>query len=238
MTTHFTNLVVRHERRVRVIFDGALAGAAFTSSSYYAISSQDGAGPNPGVSPIIVANVTNVVELALDADLIDGGLYLLTVTNVPAVDASTPSGSQLFRFSSAPGTVDTEVSPDDVDALLYGDDCVWTGADYLETPAGDLAGQSGPEVVQADLVAGFLSDGLPWDPTFGGHPRKYIDGSALTMPTLQGSLKRFALSDDRVKTADVAFIPDPDNAAATFDIDCKLIGDGDSVSVPVRVSTS
>jgi hypothetical protein len=229
----------RHERRARLVFDRALAPAAVTAVTYYAVANSDGQGSHPSVvAAIAVPGVSAAVDLVLGDDIVDGALYTVTVTSVPMQDASTASGSLPLRIGLAQSTDNKEISAFDVDALLYGVDCVWNGTDYVETSGGDLAVHAGPDVVRADLRAACLSNGLPWDAEHGARPRRYVDASSPSVPALKGDLLRAIYVDDRVRVA--AVTPTIDEAAgeAHFDVEVHLVGLGDVVTdrIPIRVS--
>jgi hypothetical protein len=222
--------VARHERRVRLVFDGPLAPAAFTSTGLYAVVQAGGmAVPVAGLVGII--GMPNQVDLALGADLSANVSYGVTASGVPAADGSTtPPGTAATVTLAAPPLVsaDAEVTPDDVVEALYGVDLVWGSNDYVEDAAGDLATVTGPENVKAALMRRFASDGLPWDDTYGAKPRRYIDGSPLVVPSQRGVLVRQARLDDRVRAARAMFSSD----ASEFDVSVQLIGDDIALSVP------
>jgi hypothetical protein len=225
--------VARHERRVRLVFDSPLAFGAFTSLGLYSVASGDGAVPISGL--VGVLGMPNQVDLALGADLQPSVVYFVAATGVPAFDGSTsPAGTRAsIRLASPPPVpASAEITPDDDTELLYGIDLVWSGEDYAESAAGDLATVGGPDNVQAALSRRFASDGLPWDDTYGARPRRYIDGSPLVLPSLRGSLVRQARLDDRVKAASAALSAD----AREFDVSVKLIGDDQPLSVPANPS--
>jgi hypothetical protein len=96
------------------------------------------------------------------------------------------------------------------------------------TAAGDLATVGGADNVEAALTRRFVSDGLPWDDTYGAKPRRYIDGDSGAIAPLRGTLVRQARLDDRVKTARAALSPEGDE----FDVSVQLIGDDQPLNVP------
>jgi hypothetical protein len=222
--------VARHERRIRFVFDGALAPAAFTSLAPYSVSGDDGS--TVAVAGAIgLLGMPNQLDLALGADLEAGVVYTVGASGVPAADGSaTPVGtSAAVRLAAPPpAPVDAEVSPDDIEAALYGIDLVWDGQDYAETAAGDLATVGGSDNVEAALTRRFASDGLPWDDTYGAKPRRYIDGDSGAIAPLRGTLVRQARLDDRVKSARAALSPECDE----FDVSVQLIGDDHPLNVP------
>jgi hypothetical protein len=220
----------RHERRVRLVFDGPLTLAAFTNASLYAVNGANG-GAVPVSGLVGLVGMPNQIDLALGADLAAGVVYSVIAAGVPAVDGSktAPGTSATVRLAAPPAVPsDAEVTPDDVSEVLYGIDLVWGAGDYLEDAAGDLAAVSGPENVKAALMRRFASDGLPWDDTYGAKPRRYIDGSPLVVPGQRGALVRQARFDDRVKAARATLSAD----ASEFDVSVKLIGDDVALNVP------
>jgi len=226
--------VARHERRVRLVFDSALAPAAFTSLALYGVAGDDGS--HVAVAGLVgIVGMPNQLDLALGADLQVGVVYSVAAVAVPAQDGSvTPPGAKApVRLAGPPPVpVDAEVTPDDITDALYGVDLVWSGEDYSETAAGDLATVGGPDNVQAALTRRFASDGLPWDDSYGAKPRRYIDGSPGALPGLRGTLVRQARLDDRVKAASASLSAD----SSEFDVSVKLIGDDVPLSVPAKVS--
>jgi hypothetical protein len=230
-----TGAVARHERRVRVLFDRPLAAPALTNAALYAVTASDGtAVPISGL--VLLLGEPSAVDLALGADLLPGAAYAVRADGVPAQDGTTaPAGSVAPVQLGAPSsTSNAEVQPTDIDALLYGVDLVWTGDDYGETSAGDLATTSGSANVEAALERRLVSEGLPWDDTYGAKPRAYVDGAPGALPSLRGALIREARADDRVKAATCSYAVGDDSSSASFDVKADLIGQGDAVSVTVN----
>ena len=218
----------RTVRRVRLLFSKNLAAGAFTSTAYYTVTCTNGAGVSPGISAaLMVPGTAYAVELALASDLVPGGTYTVSAVAVPAADASTTDpGSELslFQPERPPGPTDT-VSPDAVAAFLFGVDPTFQG-DFLETADGDLARISGMENAKAALVRAMVSDGLCHDPTYGAHPREYIDGPAALLGTFPGKVQRALQRDDRVKRSRTV-IEDQDPARpqqAIINAQVELIG--------------
>ncbi len=226
--------VARHERRVRLVFDMALAPGAFTNLGPYTVSGDDGS--QIAIAGLVgIVGMPNQLDLALGADLQVGVVYLVVAAGVSAQGGSvTPPGTRApMRLAAPPPVpVDAEVTPDDITDALYGVDLVWSGEDYAETAAGDLATVGGSDNVQAALTRRFAADGLPWDDTYGAKPRRYIDGSPGALPALRGTLVRQARLDDRVKTASAAL----STGSSEFDVSVKLIGDDVPLSVPAKVT--
>lgn len=220
-----------HERRIRLVFDAPLGAGAFGTSAavlaFYTLQNQDGLGPStPTVAALILPGNANAVELAFGGDLAGGALYVVSAIGVPAVDTTVTdaSSSTPFRFGTSQVRVNQEVPQDDYAALLYGVDLIHSGTDYLESSDGDLASVSGIPCVESDLRRGALSNGLLWDPTWGGFLRYYVDGVVGALPGAKQGLSRFFLKDDRVKAAGVTLITTADPTQATFDCQVTLIG--------------
>jgi hypothetical protein len=203
MAVALLSAAARHERRIRLVFDGALAAGAFTSLTSYSVGGDDGS-IVPVSGAIGLLGMPNQLDLALGADLEASVIYTVGASAVPGADGSaTAAGtSALVRLAAPPPSpIDAEVTPDDIEAALYGIDLVWDGQDYAETAAGDLATVGGSDNVEAALTRRFVSDGLPWDDTYGAKPRRYIDGDPGALAPLRGTLVRQARLDDRVKSA-------------------------------------
>src|SRR6185369_9525815 len=84
------SLEPRSLRRIRLVFSKTLAAAAFTSTSYYSVTSVDSSGASPGVvAALAVPDSPYVAELAVSLDLAPGGIYTVATNGVPAMDAST-----------------------------------------------------------------------------------------------------------------------------------------------------
>jgi hypothetical protein len=235
---HIVSAIARHERRIRLVFDTALALAAFNTPSLYRVTNEDSLGASVGVVGLVmIAGQPQAIDLALGADLVDGALYAAHAAGVPAADASvSPPGTMLHvRLGATPAKPNVEVNPDDVAELLYGVDCVWSGGDYVESAAGDLASITGPENARAAIERRLQADGLPWDDAYGARPRAYVDGAPGALGTLKGALVRQARADDRVRSAKATLVVADDSAS--FDMTVRLIG-ADTVSVPLRVQTS
>lgn len=234
MALSLLSAVARHERRIRLVFDGALAAGAFTNVGLYPIRGSDGS-KVPVVGLVGLIGMPNQLDLALGADLVAALVYTISAAGVPGADGSvTPPGtSGTARLAAPPPLpVDAEVTPDDVTAVLYAIDLVWDGQDYAESAAGDLATVGGPDNVQAALTRRFASDGLPWDDTYGAKARRYIDGDAGAIAPLRGTLVRQARLDDRVKAARAVFSADD----SQFDVSVQLIGDDQPLNVPAPKS--
>lgn len=213
----YAGFVVRTERRIRLLFSGTLAPGAFGPGSavaaLYVVTSLDGAGASPAIAAALqVPGAPSNVELALTTDLVAGGAYTVTSALVPGTDGSlSASVTQPFVFGDKPAaTINIEAAEEDVGALVYGVDLVWTGADFLETPAGDLATVSGVENVKgAQLRRLTADDPLPWDQSYGTRAGSYVYGPATSGVGLLGVLRRQAIADDRIAIATVVWTEDP-----------------------------
>jgi hypothetical protein len=180
----------------------------------------NGVGAAPGIAAtMLVPNAPGGVELALDTDLVAGGIYAVTSANVPGADATlSPSATECFTFGDlvAP-TVNVEQPQDDLGALLYAIDLVWTGSDFLETSARDLATVSGlPNLQGAEQRRLVDVDGLPWDATYGAKAGDFVNAPVGTGQQLLGRLRRQAVADDRIAKATVTLLEDDDHPGDTY----------------------
>lgn len=211
MTIAFLSVIVKHERRVRLVFSKTLDSGAFASTSFYEILSSDDLGVDPGISAAIpITTDPKVVELALSDDLVIGGLYTITANAVPGADASvTPTPSQLsFRYGSVAVLRDVEPINLNREDLVYGVDLLWNGVDYQETASGDLDRIGGTANVTKALYRGLEAQGLTWDQNYGARLRDFVDSPSPSSGTMRGNVQTQVLSDPRVKTAKVAVTTD------------------------------
>lgn len=242
MAIDLNSVEIRHERRIRLFFSNTVDSAAFASVAFYSVECLDGLGTSPNVAAALaVLSSPNVVELQLDTDLADGGLYEVQANGVPASDLSvTATPSALQGRKGAPTRSEaTTRGATDLDVLLYGRDILWQGADFVEDPSGDLAEVAGAPNVRSALVRRLTSEGLPWAPQHGLQGRQAIDGSIADANALQGRAVAQCLADDRVARATVQIAEDDDTGDVTLSIAPELIGARDgqqlgSVSVAVR----
>ncbi len=227
MAISFLALSFRHERRVRLVFSNTLGAAAFTSTSYYSVTSQNGYGASPlVVAALVVSDASNIVELQLSLDLVGGGVYQFRADGVPAVDTSvTPVDSLLVGTFGEPTRIAVQGPVTETERLLYGIDLQYEGTDFVEGPDGDLAHLSGPALVRRDIWHRVLADGLPWEPAFGVKARGWIDGAPGAVVTLRGRTADQVLEDDRVAGVDVQVSEDEDTGEASVVITPTLIGD-------------
>lgn len=246
MAIAFTALVVRHERRIRLLFSQTLSGAAFgvglAVAALYVVACTDGSGANPGISAAIpVAHTPNGLDLALNCDLVEGGVYTVTTNAVPGADSSVSSSDvETFTFGAlAAPSLNVESSQVDIGALVYGLDLVHSGSDFVETAAGDLDTVSGVPNVQGALNRRLIDeDGIPWDPTYGAKSADYVNGPAAQGSSLVGALRRQAIADDRVESATVKYLEDPENPGDEyFPVTIALRGDNGTgvLAFPINV---
>lgn len=226
MAIAFDSLIVRSIRRIRLAFSAPLDTGAFATFRY-TVTSLDAA----GVDEVVVATIhvpdsPQSIDLALQYDLVALGRYRLTYLAIPGLDASVAVGSFDFEAPGEQQHASATVQQEDVLALLYGEDLVFDGNDYVEGADGDLAVEVGPPVVKGWVMDLVESDGLLWDPDYAPQVRKYIDGTVGALPALRGELLRKILKDDRVRQANAKILPQIDGleGQATIDIDVTLVG--------------
>lgn len=239
MTIALINVAIRHSRRIRLVFSTSLAAGAFSALSHYSVTNQDGRGASPNVvAAFVLPGSPAAVELALDADLVAGAIYQVEADGVPALDSSvTPTPSvETINIAQPNAQPNVEIHADDIDALVFGVDLVHDGVDYVEGSDGDLATIAGEPNVVAAILRREVSDGLPWDPSYGAKPRQYVDGAFGALTQLRGALVRQAVADDRVKQCDVTLTQDPnDPSQAFFEVTPTLITG--SKPPPIQVPT-
>ena len=227
-------VVVRHERRIRIVFSSAVAAGAFSPAAY-SVTALEGASAIPVVGAMLVGSASTNVELALGADLVDGVLYAVAARGVPALDGSVLASALLSfrRFEDAP-VANLERPASDLPALLYGVDLVWTGTDFGETPLGDLDTVTGAENARGALERRFAAEeDLPWmSRRYGIGARDFIDGPTRDAATLRGAILRQAATDARVTSTAVTLSVDDEKGDAFFDITVDLVG-GERVNLVV-----
>ncbi len=243
MAMNLNVAVAVHERRIRLIFTDAVGAAGFTASSppYFTFGCENGLGPNPAlVARFVVPGAPTVMECQLDTDLVSGGVYSFIAEGVENVSGLDQSGTeQVFLTFGQGTTVAVQGAVTESDRLLYGIDLQYEGADFVEGPDGDLAHTSGPALVRRDLWHRTLSDGLPWEASYGVHARGWIDGAPGAVYTLRGRTADQMLEDDRVRDVEVKVTQDDESSEATVDIRPTLIGDAAVSSVqPITQSFS
>lgn len=217
MAIELANVLVKHERRVRLVFSAPLGAGAYgtPAPAAYVLENEDGRGPSPGVSAaIFVVGATTNVELALDADLAPGALYHLTAIGIPAADASvsTTASDLRFRFGSPTTTTNVEPKVSDAELLLFGRDLVHSGVDYVETAEGDLAVAGGLQNAQAALQRRILGSPLPWAPGYSPRAREFVDAPLPYVGALRSRIEKQALLDDRVQSVTASMQVDETDA--------------------------
>lgn len=206
MAIAFVTVYVRHERRVRFLFDAALAVGAFQTLSFYSLTAVNGDAANPTiVAAYSMPDSPHTVELHLGVDLVQGVLYEAAAVGVPAAGGgTTPSPSTTrFRVGIEPGDNDLGV-PRQASALqrrMFGVDIVHDGNDFVLTPDHDLAQIAGARVVKGDLERRLLANGLPWARLFGLGARRYVDAPTPALSELPPLAVVEMLNDDRVVSA-------------------------------------
>lgn len=233
MAIALTNVQIRHERRVRLIFSASLAVGAFTSTAFYAVTCLSGEAASPTVAAALtVSGSPAVVELQLGADLVRGQRYSFSAVGVPAVDASTtPDPSvEVGYFGEilpSPGIQAAGVS--ELDELLYGRDLLFAGGDFVEDGQGDLATVSGVVSLEASLRRCATSNGLPWDPLYGVHADEFVDAPIEGLLPLRGRAEAAMRADDRVAKVRVTIETDNEAGTGVVAIDVTPIGAGDAL---------
>jgi len=207
----FVAVEFRGTRRIRLLFDGPLGSAAFTSTTYYAVRS-DGTGPDP-INVVAVFAVTGTpsgVELAVDEDWVAGTAYTITCTNVPCSGAAPFTGS-LTAATAQPLANPPNVEPatNDLALLLYGRDLLHNGTDFVEDATGDLATVDGRDNFIGALRRRMTSNGLPWDDAYGTKADQYVDAPETQAQPFAGNIMSQARADDRTKQAAVDIVQDP-----------------------------
>lgn len=200
MALAFTTLVVRSARRVRLMFDAPLGGGAFTPS-WFGVENIDGSGTNPNVvAALAIPGYPDHVELVLDADLTQGGLYELTIAAgvPPASGGTAPGYAQRFRPEGRPADPSPSVRVDDVIAELFQVDLIHDGKDFVEEASGDLAGVTGPENAKRAFQRRVISNGLAWRSGYGARARAFVDAPEPSLPELRGRVAEQAGRDDRI----------------------------------------
>lgn len=235
---------VVHARKVRLVFSESVHASAYTTLSYYAALSINALGASPAIVAAFATIASpNVVELQLSLDLAPGGTYEFTAVGVPNVGSTstTPGGSTVaLAFGEQPvHAIAPKAAISFADEWLYNLDIVYSDVDFVEDAAGDLAEAAGPPLVRRDLENRALSDGLPWEPSYGLHSRSYIDGTPGALLTLRGAAISQMLEDDRVVSCDATLGEETDTGEGYLEIAPKLLGDPLlSEITPIRVATN
>lgn len=245
MAIELTNVVPKHERRLRLVFTSPLAGGAFGSPApaAYVLTRLDGS-PNPTISAsIVVAGSASNAELALGLDLVEGALYELTAIGIPALDSSTTTSASdvTFRFQTATKVYAVEPKTSNQELLLYGRDLVFDGVDFVETQEGDLLTIEGLRNVQGAFSRRMIGGPLAWAPQYSPRARQYVDSPAQSVANLRGSVESNALRDDRIRSVTAEFIFDSDDPTQSYIVATPVFTGGDtsqSVDVSVNLPSS
>jgi hypothetical protein len=239
---HLQNVYIKHERRLRLIFDVPLAAGAFTNTALYTVTNLDGKGTSPTVVAVFaITGGLQQIEVSLGADLVDGAQYQVAAVGVPGTNGGTTKASSVLPFTVSANLANTpnqEVTFVDLGLLLYGRDLLWNGQDLQEDASGDLSTIQGTQNVQQAIWRRELSEGLMWDTSYGARPRQYIDGSSLETLTLQGAINRQALADPRVKSVNTQILPDTTETRVVFGVNVTLIGNEVPQQIDLTVQTT
>jgi hypothetical protein len=238
MAITLTGIVVRHERRLRLVFSSPLGSGAFNPNPY-ALTSLDAKALAPAVrAALIVADNSANVELTLGGDLVPGAAYRVTCTAVPALDGlSSYTGTGPFSLGFAQSEADKEVQ-NELDAVIYGRDLWWDGQDLREGIDGDLALVTGSDNVHDALTRRLASGPLLYDSTYSPRLRDFVDGPATGLGSVKGAILSSLRLDDRVKgvKVDVRF-DDANSATAWVDVSVTLVGDQALADISVPLTT-
>lgn len=227
MAIAFLTVNVRHERRLRLLFSANLAVGAFASVAFYTVVSADDSQVSPNVvAAQVLPGTPNAVDILLDANLVDGAIYNVSANAVPALDASvTPTPSALpIRLAQTFTFADVEVPVGDVDALVYGEDLLFDGNDFVEGPDGDLGTITGPNNAITAMDRRVISDGLAWDDTYGPKADELVNGPPRAT-LLKGRVIQQVLRDDRAAEVSVDVLVDTTKPGDTYlNTTVKLVG--------------
>lgn len=244
MTIELAGIIVKHERRIRLVFSAALDSSAFgtPAPAAYVVDNEDGAARSPGVSAaLLVVGANTNVELALDTDLATGALYRVRAVGIVAADASTSTSAsdQHFRFGIPTSSFNVEPKVSDGELLLYGRDLVWSGIDYLETVEGDLATTEGAENAINALDRRLRGHPLPWAPKYSPRAREFVDAPLPSIGGLRGRIEAQAQRDDRFKGIVAKLVVDEDEPSDSyFEVTPTLVGGNVAAPLNVNVVTS
>lgn len=198
----------KHERRIRVKFSSPLAVGAFVPT-LYALTDPSATSTAPTVVAAMVVTSNNTeVELALSNDLVRGVIYTLSITAVPAADASTVTDSTTFQLGGKLEKTDVEPYLRDRERIILQSDIIWNGSDYQEAPNGDLQRVEGRANVTKGLWRSIETAGLPWDPSWGVSARDWVDSPSPAGSTLRGSMARQVARDPRVQSVTSTIVQD------------------------------
>lgn len=230
---------LRSERRVRLHFSSPPSAAAFTGTGTISVSATDGIGADPPVAArLVVPSAPAALELALGLDLAEGGHYGVSITSLPAADASTCTASAAFSVPSSTQPRRPELVVDDGGRLLYGIDLAHAAGDYVEDVDSDLATIEGVANAEAALRRRATSDPLSWDGSYGGRTRDSVDGPLPSIGALRGRLTAQLMADDRSREVRAVVEPPdedhPDEAMLSAEV--VLVGSHDADAADVQIT--
>ena len=179
--------VARHERRVRLVFDGgARPGRVHAASGLYAREPASDGSRWPSRVWSACSGMPNQVDLALGADLQAGVVYTVGAVGVPAAgrlgrrrrDQGSPCGSRARRPCRWTPRSRPTTSPS------YSTASTWSGAARTTPRArpGTSPRSAARTTCRRRSTAGSRPTGLPWDDSYGAKPRRYIDGTPGALP--------------------------------------------------------
>lgn len=222
----FARVEVRTTRRLRLEFSSALAGGAF-SPSWYTIVSEDSLTGNPLVAAaLLVPDLANYVELALDREMADGGTYTLHLAaGIPAADASTLAATdQIFYPPTRKQDPSESLTARGLSDIIFQEDIAHDPTrGHVEAPDGDLATVTGPDNAKANVTRGLLSSGLPHR-IWGASIREDVDSPGALLGQLRGKCERQIRSDDRVTDCKASVVEDGVDGTKVINADLELIG--------------
>jgi hypothetical protein len=220
-------LFVRSTSRLRLRFSSALAAGAF-STSWFTLASVDAAGADPvAIAALVVASRADELELALSPEFVGGGRYELTIAaGLPAVDLTELVETvQEFWAPIVGAAPSPSVQHSDRANEVYGVDLLHDGTDFVRAANFDLATVGGLANVQGAIPRRLTSDGLPYNPEFGGHARQFVDAPTPVLPVARGRLEAEARRDSRVREAKVELARENENdGTVVMNVDARLVG--------------
>lgn len=210
----------RSSTRIRLKFDGAVAGSAFGPAAlvgYTAAESYEGSAVAARTwavtGSIAIASDAAAIELVLANPVGDGSWFWIVFNSpVPAAVGAPFAGpvSPTIRSLENAPRPSPEVPASGLDAILWGEDFVHDGRDWVETAEGDLLVSTGIENARQAVARRLLSEGLQWDAAYGLRPRRFVDAPSVTAKTILGEAQTQAVADDRVvAAASRVAAPDP-----------------------------
>jgi hypothetical protein len=219
-------LFVRSTSRLRLRFSSALAAGAF-DTSWFTLASVDAAGEAPvALAALVVASRADELELALYPEFVDGGRYEITIAEgLPATDLSELAETVREFWAPIVGAAPSpSVQHSDRANEVYGVDLLHDGTDFVRAANFDLATVAGLANVQGAIPRRLTSDGLPYNPEFGGHARQFVDAPTPVLPLARGRLEAEARRDSRVREAKVELARDANDGTVVMNVDARLVG--------------